>query len=169
MCDTKIHKLIVLICALISYITQHKQPIRFKIVYNICMIKRAKHVLLDIVGVLLIIISPLLGWIPGPGGIPLLLAGLSLLAVNHSWAKRWLKQINKRGSDLVELIFVDHTIWKIIYDIVSTLFVFVGIYFIYSHTSNFILSLAIFALLTGLGLFAGNRKRLQRFIKWIKN
>jgi hypothetical protein len=52
-----------------------------------------KLVVLDILGVLLIIAAGLIGWIPGPGGIPLLLAGLGLLAINHEWARRWLKRV----------------------------------------------------------------------------
>jgi hypothetical protein len=39
-------------------------------------------------GVLLIIVSPLVGAIPGPGGIFVFAAGLALILQNSEWAKR---------------------------------------------------------------------------------
>lgn len=127
-----------------------------------------KHFLLDTIGILFILISPLLGWIPGPGGIPLFLAGLGLLAINHSWAKRWIKSIENKGSKFVDMIFVDHKLLKATYDILSLLLIFLGIYYIYHHTTNLILSLSVLALFTGVGIFLGNRKRLKSFSEWIK-
>ena len=40
------------------------------------------------VGILLIIVSPLVGAIPGPGGIFVFAAGLALVLQNSEWAKR---------------------------------------------------------------------------------
>lgn len=54
-------------------------------------------IVLDIVGVLLLILAMLVGWLPGPAGIPLALAGLSLLAINHDWAKRLLERFKTEG------------------------------------------------------------------------
>jgi len=41
-----------------------------------------------IVGLLFIIASGLLGWLPGPGGIPLFLIGIAILATEFAWAHR---------------------------------------------------------------------------------
>ena len=40
-----------------------------------------------IVGGLLLILAPLTGWLPGPGGIPLFIAGLAVLASEFEWAQ----------------------------------------------------------------------------------
>ncbi len=41
-----------------------------------------------IVGLLFVIASGLTGWLPGPGGIPLFLIGIAILATEFAWAKR---------------------------------------------------------------------------------
>lgn len=38
-------------------------------------------------GVLLIVAAGLTGWLPGPGGIPLFLLGIAVLATEFEWAK----------------------------------------------------------------------------------
>ncbi|MGI5952267.1 MAG: PGPGW domain-containing protein [Brooklawnia sp.] len=46
-----------------------------------------------VLGAALVIAAPLTGWLPGPGGIPLFLAGMALLSTEFIWAKnskRWL-------------------------------------------------------------------------------
>lgn len=49
-----------------------------------------------IVGGLLIILAPLTGWLPGPGGIPLFIAGLAVLASEFEWAQRLLQWVKER-------------------------------------------------------------------------
>lgn len=53
-----------------------------------------------IVGSLLILAAGLTGWLPGPGGIPLFLLGIAVLATEFEWAQRvrdrilgWLEAI----------------------------------------------------------------------------
>ena len=41
-----------------------------------------------VIGLLFIIASGLLGWLPGPGGIPLFLIGIAILATEFAWAHR---------------------------------------------------------------------------------
>ena len=125
-----------------------------------------KTAALDILGVTLIIISPLLGWLPGPGGIPLFLAGLGLLSINHEWARRLLHQIKTTGFNLVDRFFVDHPVWKAVYDFASFLFMGFGLFLFSEITGNIRLAFALFFFFTGLALFLGNRKRLERFQKW---
>ena len=40
-----------------------------------------------VVGCLLIIAAAATGWLPGPGGIPLFIAGIAVLATEFAWAK----------------------------------------------------------------------------------
>ncbi|HYH74914.1 MAG TPA: PGPGW domain-containing protein [Candidatus Saccharimonadales bacterium] len=44
--------------------------------------------IVTVVGVLFIIASILTGWLPGPGGIPLFLIGIAVLASEFTWAER---------------------------------------------------------------------------------
>lgn len=127
-----------------------------------------KFILIDSVGVLLIIAAGLTGWLPGPGGIPLLIAGLSVLSINHTWAKRLLKRVKKDGAQIFSKIFNDHPVWQAAYDISSVIFITVGIYLINTYTRNLTLSFAIFLTFTGLALFLGNRRRLQNLTQWVK-
>lgn len=63
-----------------------------------------KRIAIDIAGFGLILLGLLTGWLPGPGGIPLILAGLGLLALNYTWAENLLKDLKKRFSKLVDQI-----------------------------------------------------------------
>ncbi|GAA2804120.1 PGPGW domain-containing protein [Kribbella solani] len=46
-----------------------------------------------VVGGLLLIAAPLTGWLPGPGGIPLFIAGLAVLSSEFEWAQRLLYRV----------------------------------------------------------------------------
>jgi hypothetical protein len=48
------------------------------------------------------VLAILLGWLPGPGGIPLFLVGLSLLAINHEWAKKRMDSIKNTWQEFVD-------------------------------------------------------------------
>lgn len=51
---------------------------------------------LTALGALLIIVSPFVGIIPGPGGIPVFAAGLALMLRNSRRAKRWFVHAKRR-------------------------------------------------------------------------
>ncbi len=63
-----------------------------------------------ILGGLLMLASALTGWLPGPGGIPLFLAGLAVWASEFAWAKglmdwfigffKWFARVNRRVKTL---------------------------------------------------------------------
>lgn len=48
----------------------------------------AYRICVAVAGALLIVLSALTGWLPGPGGIPLLLIGMAVLASEFRWAHR---------------------------------------------------------------------------------
>ncbi len=54
-------------------------------------------------GWLLIVVSPLVGPIPGPGGIPVFAAGVALLLRNSTWAKRRYVLVKRRWPKLGRL------------------------------------------------------------------
>jgi uncharacterized membrane protein len=135
-------------------------------------VKKKKNIVrvaaVDTLGVILIIISPLVGWLPGPGGIPLFLAGLSLLASNHAWAKRLQNKLLQQTKSSMQKLFQEHPTLQALYDLISAIFIIIGIYLINTYTKNITLTFAIFLLLTASALFLGNRKRLERLIRLIK-
>ena len=53
-----------------------------------------------LVGVALMLVALLTGWLPGPGGIPLFLIGLAVLASEFEWAHRLLHWAKDKFHDL---------------------------------------------------------------------
>lgn len=127
-----------------------------------------KRLVIDIAGITLILASALTGWIPGPGGLPLLIAGLSLLSINHAWAKRWLHKVRGGGLNLMNRIFVDHPLVKWLLDILGVALLTLSVFILNTYTRNTLRSLAISLAFAGIGLFLGNRRRLQRFVRLIR-
>lgn len=128
-----------------------------------------KMLLLDILGVLLIIISPFTGLVPGPGGIPIFFAGLGLLAINHRWARDLLNYFKTKGSQLVHKIFSDHPAIKWLYDIATVIILYIASWLIIHYTSRFIEGLAIVLIFASIALFLGNRQRLSKLLGWARH
>ncbi len=130
---------------------------------------KPKRIVTDITGGLLILGALMFGWLPGPGGIPLLLAGLSLLAINHKWARRWMDHIKKYGLNLQNRIFTEHPFWQAFYDVLSVSLVVTAAYLINNYTHNLVLSLGVILLFIGIGIFLSNRRRLSRIQQFIRS
>jgi hypothetical protein len=127
-----------------------------------------KRLVIDIAGGVLIIASVLTGWIPGPGGIPLFLSGLGLLAINHEWAERMLEYFQRRGIKVLNRLFIDHPIAKILLDAAGIGLLILSFNLLRDYTSSIILSLGISAGFASIALFLGNRRRLQHLTSWLK-
>ncbi len=85
-----------------------------------------KIILTDTAGVVCLILVPLLGPLPGPGGIPLLIAGLGLLAANHDWADRWLHYAKVHSESLRHIFFPNITWVKWSWDIFVVFLIVAG-------------------------------------------
>ena len=131
--------------------------------------KRLRHIVFDVIGVSLIVLSPLLGWLPGPGGVPLLLGGLGFLSVHHDWAKRLIVYIKKNGVKVSEFIFKEHAVLQAVYDIASFFLFAGGVYLVTQYTRSLTISVAIVLIFTALTLFLGNRRRLDTLAKKLKH
>lgn len=57
------------------------------------MRRHAKRAGIFVLGWALIIAALAIGWLPGPGGIPLVLLGLAVLATEFEWAARRQRQL----------------------------------------------------------------------------
>ncbi len=54
------------------------------------------RLVLTITGAVLIIVSPIIGAIPGPGGIFVFAAGLALMLKNSTWSKKLYARLKRR-------------------------------------------------------------------------
>jgi hypothetical protein len=104
----------------------------------------------------------LFGWLPGPGGIPLFILGLSLLASNHAWAKRWLDIAKTKGINIKGKVFPAHPWIRLLYDVISVLLVALGIYLMLKFDLGWLLGIYVAIILFGLALFLLNRDRLEK-------
>ena len=52
--------------------------------------------LLIALGVIIMVVSPLVAPLPGPGGLPIFAIGLTLVLANSFWAKRRFVELNRR-------------------------------------------------------------------------
>src|SRR5262249_26260842 len=96
----------------------------------------------------------LLGWLPGPGGIPLFILGLSLLAINHRWAKKYIQLLQQYADRISDVIFTPPR--RLFFDAVAGLFLLASVGLLLDHSSVYVISAGIFCLFMGLLCFFGN-------------
>ncbi len=130
--------------------------------------QKLKAIGIDILGVLMLIGAVLFGWLPGPGGVPLLLGGLGLLSINHAWAKRLLHKIKEKGTSIYDIFFPDKKWVHWAYDIAGLCVLLIAIYIISIETKNLTQSLAIAAVFIGTGLLLTNRRRLEAISRFVQ-
>ena len=125
--------------------------------------KYFKRFIIDAAGYGLIILSVLTGWLPGPGGIPLFLAGLGLLSINNAWAKKLLEYFKTNGQKFLELIFPDNPLIKALHDVfVAVLLIGVIVLIVYANNAvAYGVAIVLFVLAIVDLLY--NRKRWRTF------
>lgn len=121
----------------------------------------SKRLATDIAGYGCLILVPFVGWIPGPGGIPLLLTGLGLLSIHNPWAKRLLHYVREHSESLRDVMFPDKKIIQWAWDI-KVVLLLIGGYILDLKTSGLIfrgMSISMYALASTTFMF--NRHRLR--------
>lgn len=130
---------------------------------------RIKHytqlIFFDTLAVICMIGAILTGWLPGPGGIPLFIVGLSLLAINHEWAERYIDMLRKYADKISDVIFTPER--RVLFDLLNPVLLLIAVSLLYYRTALWMLSLGIFFLGMTLLCFFGNRNRWARFKKAI--
>lgn len=125
---------------------------------------RIKHyvqlVVFDTLALVAMIAALLTGWLPGPGGIPLFILGLSLLAINHEWAQRYIDLLRKYADKISDLIFIPRL--RGFFDVFAPLLLITGGSLLYLRDTIWITSLGVFLAAMGLLAFFGNRDRWAR-------
>lgn len=132
------------------------------------MKRKTTVLLIDILGFTCIIAAPFLGWLPGPGGLPLLIIGLSLLAKNHEWAERLLQRVKDHAGQAAKKVSDADPATKIAIDIASVLFIAGAVVLISNTTRSLLTTAAISLIIVGTTMFVTNRDRYQKLWKRLR-
>lgn len=127
-----------------------------------------KVIVFDLMAGLCFIGVILFGWLPGPGGIPLFLLGLSLLAVNHDWAERWLETAKHHGVTFKKWIFPNIRWIQNLYDFFAVSFIIIGGYILIVYDNRYIQGGMVAIICLSLFVFLTNRNRFDSFEKLFK-
>jgi len=128
------------------------------------LVKRhGKRVLTDAAGYFLILVGIATGWLPGPGGIPLIVAGLGLLSINNAWAKELRIWVIKNGGKAVTILFPRWTWLEWLYDFVALGLLGLTFFLEVRHVSLWEMGLGASAFFIALFIALTNRDRLNRF------
>lgn len=127
-----------------------------------------KIVLTDIAGVFLLILVPIIGPLPGPGGIPLLLSGLGLLSINHERPQRWLHYARQHSKSLRDIVFPDITWAKWAWDATALLLILGGTWLNFIAEGWFLRGMSIAIMASSTTVFMLNRDRIVWFDKKIR-
>ena len=118
---------------------------------------------IDAAGYGMIILGLSLGWLPGPGGIPLILGGLGLLSIHNHWARRLLQYAKENGIKFMEYIFPENPWIKALHDIFAIALVISAIVLLQLQITYFTIGIAIALIALGIVDFFYNRKRWLTF------
>lgn len=124
------------------------------------IIKRhAKRVIIDTAGYFLIVAGVALGWLPGPGGVPLVLIGLALLSIHNKWAETLRSYILKHSGKFIDFAFPAIPAVQWFYDVLSLLLTAIVILLSWRRNAVWQISLAIFLFFATLLIITYNRDR----------
>jgi len=124
--------------------------------------RNLKRILTDIAGYLLIILGVAFGWVPGPGGVPLIVAGLGLLSINNEWAARLRKYLLKHGREFTKALFPPHPFVQWLYDTICVLLLALVTVLLWDHSPFWKVSLAVLLFFVAIFIAAMNRDRFVR-------
>lgn len=111
-----------------------------------------------VLGLLLICIAPLIGWVPGPGGIIVFLAGIAVLASEFDWAESLKAFFLKTVPKEIKNRWRPTPKWEITFDVTAVLLLLGALFTAWRDWWAPVFSLGIGALC----LFLFNKERLTR-------
>ncbi|MEO8105482.1 MAG: PGPGW domain-containing protein [Candidatus Saccharibacteria bacterium] len=124
--------------------------------------RHAVRIATDAAGYGLIILGLAIGWLPGPGGIPLTVAGLGLLSINNVWAERLRTYLLARGGKAVGWLFPDTPLAQWLYDLLVLALLGGVAGLAYHHNAVWQISLATIGFFIALAIAFLNRGRYER-------
>lgn len=123
--------------------------------------RHTKRIVIDSSGYLLLVLAVISSPLPGPGGIPLALAGLGLLSINNEWARRLREYLLRNGGKVVTFLFPKNPLVQWSYDVLAlVLLILVGI-LAWQHDAVWKISVAAVLFFGALFLALMNRDRLK--------
>ncbi len=122
----------------------------------------------DAAGVTLIILSGLLGWLPGPGGIPLFYAGLRFLALHHKWAQDLLDYFSREGLQLLDKLFPERHKIMLLWDTFVIIAISLALYLTIWREGRLVSVLGFAMFVWALVAFLRNRNRYTRAKKRLR-
>jgi hypothetical protein len=129
---------------------------------------RWKVIATDVLGVLCLVLVPFIGWLPGPGGIPLLIAGFGLLAVNHDWADDAVNYVKNHSESLRGIVFPDKKWIKLAWDILVVILLIGGTTLNFSANNVIVKGLSIGIMAGSTTIFMFNRDRISWLDKQLR-
>ena len=130
--------------------------------------KHIRRIAIDIAGFGLIIISPFVSLLPGPGGLPVFIAGLGILSLNYDWAKRILENFEQRYKDFVDKHLVKNKKVSRLIDLLCLIIIATGIFILLNAQALIFRSLSNSFISFGTIVIISNQKRLDKFMKKVK-
>lgn len=108
-----------------------------------------------------LILSPL----PGPGGVPIVIAGLGLLSIHNRWASPLRRHVLSHSGRFVKYLFPANPAVQWFYDVVAVLLLAAVGWIAATHQGVWQLSTAASLFFIALFLALTNRARFERFRK----
>jgi len=127
--------------------------------------RHTKRLAIDTAGYALIVGGIALGWLPGPGGVPLIVAGLGLLSIHNAWARRLRLLVIQHGGKLVKYLFPRWAWAEWGYDIAAFLLLILTLVLELHHAYLWEIGLGISAFCIALFIALTNRDRLGQLRK----
>ena len=126
------------------------------------MKEKTKAILVDILGFTLILVAIPISWLPGPGGIPLIILGLSLLATNHEWAERIMNRVKSEALKASKRVTDADPVTKWGIDILGIIFIAVAVILVTQFTRSIATTAAISLSIGAVVLLISNQNRYQK-------
>lgn len=120
---------------------------------------KTKALLVDILGFTLILVAIPISWLPGPGGIPLIIIGLSLLATNHEWAERLMNRVKEEAFKASKRVTDADPATKWGIDILGIIFITAAVVLLTQFTRNITTTAAISLSIGAIVLLLTNQNR----------
>jgi hypothetical protein len=127
-----------------------------------------KVIITDAAGVGCLLLVPVLGPLPGPGGIPLILAGFGFLAVNHDWADNAIRYVKKNSDNLLKTFFPDRPMIKWAWDVFSIIVLGLGLWLNLTAEWWLLKGLSYGVMASASTIFMLNRQRLDWLDKQLR-
>jgi hypothetical protein len=122
----------------------------------------------DIAGYICLIVALPIGALPGPGGIPIIIAGLGLLSVHNPWAKSLLGYVRKHSESFRAILFPKNKLIETVWDIAGGAMLITAILVACLHDIWQIRALSTSLATLSVMVLLSNRSRIDSLTKKIK-